>query len=374
MSLEDFENQKRKRIEELVKESNKKQQLEAVKHRISNFNKTPKKLKEYLDDYIIGQEEAKKIVAVAIAFHYQRLANALDEEMRKNGGDFETALKNATTPKANILLIGNSGCGKTYTAEKSSEFVNVPFVKEDMTKFSETGYVGRDLSEIIFDCINAANGNPYLAQVGIVYLDEIDKIKAAPVIGRDVSGLGVQNGLLKLVEGTDNFIDTLMGKLNFSTKHILFIASGTFEDLDIIVKKRMERQKIKADKEKWRDYLLTCDLVEYGISTQLAGRFPVRAFYYPLTKKDLVEIMKKSKDSPLQAYVRDFAAWGINLTFEDGALEAIAEAAEKEGTGARGLVGILNKVLLDEMYELPGSGMSSLNIDRRYVEEKLGKR
>ncbi|MEM5868812.1 MAG: AAA family ATPase [Candidatus Aenigmatarchaeota archaeon] len=371
--MSETEIERKKRIEELIKNSKKEQQLEALEH-ILDFNKTPKELKEHLDAYIIGQEQAKKIVATAIAFHYRRLANALKEEMQKNGGEFEKALKSATTPKANILLIGNSGCGKTYTAEKSSEFVNVPFVKEDMTKFSETGYVGRDLTEIIFDCINAANGNPYLAQVGIVYLDEIDKINAAPVIGRDVSGLGVQNGLLKLVEGADNSINTPMGPLNFSTKHILFIASGAFEGLDIIVKKRMERQKIKADKEEWRNYLSTSDLVEYGISRQLAGRFPVRAFYYPLTKKDLVEIMKRSKESPLQAYINDFAAWNIELKFEDNALEAIASAAEEEGTGARGLVGILNKVLLDAMYELPGNGVVSITINKSYVEEKLGKR
>ncbi len=364
--------QRKRKIEELLGHDKKKNQLEAIEH-ILEFNKTPKQLKEYFDSYIIGQEQGKKTVATAIAFHYRRLANALKKELEENGGEFEKALKNATTPKANILLIGNSGCGKTYTAEKSSEFISVPFVSEDMTKFSETGYVGRDLSEIVFDAFTAAKGNPYLAQVGIVYLDEIDKVSSAAVVGRDVSGTGVQNGLLKLVEGSNNAISTPMGQLNFSTKHVLFIASGAFEGLEEIVEKRLDQQEVRALSKDWRDYVLTKDLMEYGISRQLAGRFPIRAFYNPLNEDPLVEIMKKSKDGPLQAYKNDFADWGIKLSFTDGALKEVARFAELEGTGARGLTGVLNRVLLKDMYEKPGVYKGNLEIDKAYVDSKLGR-
>jgi ATP-dependent Clp protease ATP-binding subunit ClpX len=362
--------QRKRKIEALFQERERAKMLNAFQQ-ILEFNKTPQEIKAFFDKYIVGQEEAKKVMATAIAFHYRRLGQAIKKELEGNDGKLELALKNTTTPKANILLIGPSGCGKTYTAEKAAQFVNVPFVKEDMTKFSETGYVGRDLSEIAIDLLTEAKENPFLANVGIVYLDEIDKIAAAPVIGRDVSGLGVQNGLLKLVEGAENLIQTALGNIPFSTKHVLFIASGAFEGLDIIVKSRLERQKVKLDGKHWQDYLLTCDLVSYGMSRQLMGRFPVRVFYNQLTKDDLVSIMEKSEDSPLKAYINDFKAWDIELSFTKDALEEIAKAAEAEGTGARGLTGILNKVLLDDMYSLPGNYKGKLQIDKEYVNKKL---
>lgn len=368
--MQEYDLERKKIIENLFKEKEKEMMREAFEQ-ILNFNKTPIEIKNFFDKYIVGQEEAKKVMATAIAFHYRRVGQAIKKEIEKNNGDFDLALKNATTPKANILLIGPSGCGKTYTAEKAAQIVNVPFVKEDLTKFSETGYVGRDLSEIAIDLLNESKNNFYLASVGIVYLDEIDKITAVYTIGRDVSGLGVQNGLLKLVEGADNFIQSPLGNIPFSTKHVLFIASGAFEGLDVIVKGRLERQKVKLDGKNWQDYLLTYDLVSYGMSRQLMGRFPVRVFYNQLTKDDLISIMKKSEDSPLKAYINDFKDWDIELSFTRGALEKIAEFAEKEGVGARGLTGILNKILLEYMYQLPGNYKGELKIDKEYVNKKL---
>jgi len=361
-----MEDQKRKKIEELVGEVYQKNREEAL-YPILEFNKTPREVKEFLDQYIIGQEEGKKVISTAIAFHYKRLADAINNEIKNNGRNLYQALKDVKNPKGNIIIIGNSGCGKTYTAEKVSELVNVPMIKVDITKFSETGYVGRDVGEIPIEMLYSAQGNPLLAQVGIVYIDEIDKIAGAQVVGRDVSGFGVQNGLLKIVEGSD----ITLGEMQFSTKNILFIAGGAFDGLEQIVKKRLERQKVRLDGKDWSNYLLTQDLAEYGITTQLSGRFPVRVFYKPLTSDDLVKIMKKSKDSPLNAYINDFKTWGIELSVTDDALKEIADFAALEGTGARGLIGILNRVLSDDMYKLPGEYKGVLKVDKKYVERRL---
>ncbi|MFA5084540.1 MAG: AAA family ATPase, partial [Candidatus Paceibacterota bacterium] len=206
----------------------------------------------------------------------------------------------------------------------------------------------------------------------IIYLDEIDKVSSAPTYGRDVSGTGVQNGLLKLVEGAENAIDLGRGKkLQFSTKHVLFIASGAFEGLDDIVKERMARQRVNQDGKNWQDYLLTGDMITYGMTRQLMGRFPVRAFYSQLSKDNLAEIMEKSKDSPIQAYTNDFKTWEIDLSFTNPAIKEIARIAELEGTGARGIVGILNKILLEDMYAMPGNRKGKLVIDDKYVKNKL---
>lgn len=360
--------EKRRRLEQKVGEFRERQVGEAIQH-ILEFNKTPAALKAEVDRYVIGQEKGKKIIATAIAFHYRRLGSALRRALSETNGDIDTALKNTRTPKANILLVGPTGCGKTYTSETASELVGVPFVVEDLTKFSEVGYVGMNVTDILVDLLISGGGNPQVAQMGIVYLDELDKIATEVSTVRDVSGKGVQKGLLKLVEGVENTLEVGKERLSLSTKHVLFIAGGSFEALEGLVRKRLSRLNVTGD---WRDHLATEDLVSFGLERQLVGRFPVRVVYDRLTTQELQDILTKSADSPLMAYVQDFKAWGIELRYTEEALAEIARRAKREGTGARGLTSILHRVLLEDMFRLPGTYTGELVMDAAYVREKLG--
>lgn len=359
--------QSRQQIREKIEELREHQVSEAVRQ-IIEFDKTPTEIKAYIDRFVIGQERGKRVISTAIAFHYRRLGSALKQAMVENGEDVDVALRNTRTPKANILMIGPTGCGKTYTGEIASRLVGVPFGVQDLTKFSEVGYVGQNVTDILVDLLISAGGNPHVAQMGIVYLDEIDKIATEMVVYKDVSGKGVQKGLLKLVEGAENTIDLGKERISLSTKHVLFIAGGVYEKLESIVKKRMAQHGLGGD---WKDYLLTDDFVAFGMERQLMGRFPVRVVYDPLTVEDLKDIMMKSEDSPLRAYTNDLKTWGIDLRFTDDALAEVARRAEHEGTGARGLISILHRVLLEDMYQLPGAYTGELVIDQSYVKEKL---
>jgi ATP-dependent Clp protease ATP-binding subunit ClpX len=247
--------------------------------------------------------------------------------------------------------------------------VGVAFVHEDMTKFSEVGYVGQNASDILVDLLLAAGGNPNVAQMGIVYFDEIDKIATETIAYKDVSGRGVQKGLLHMVDGSENTVHIGKERISLSTQHVLFIAGGAFENLDTIVKKRMARQGIEGN---WQHYLTADDLVAFGMERQLVGRFPVRVVYDQLTTEDLKNIMTQSQGSSLLAYTYDLKAWGIDLEFTDDALTEVARCAEHEGTGARGLVSILHRVLLEDMYRMPGTYTGEFLVDRNYVRERLG--
>lgn len=357
----------KQRIAERMAQLKDDRSTDAVKH-IIEFNKTPVDIKKHMDRYVIGQDNGKKIISTAISFHYKRLGNALKNSILEYRGDLGTALRNTRTPKANILIIGPTGCGKTYSSSTASELVGVPFIEEDLTKFSEVGYVGQSATDILVDLLISADGNTHIAQMGIVYLDEIDKIAREPSAYKDVSGRGVQKGLLKLIEGVENTVNMDGERLLLSTKHVLFIAGGVFEDLENIVRKCMDVKGIKGN---WKDFLLTDDMVVYGMERQLMGRFPVRVIYDPLTNQDLKDIMLRSEDSPVRAYVNDFSAWGINLKMTDDALSEIAVRAETEETGARGLIGILHRVLIDDMFDLPGKYSGELLVDEAYVKEKL---
>jgi ATP-dependent Clp protease ATP-binding subunit ClpX len=357
----------RQRIKEKIAELRDQQTSEAVEH-IIEFNRTPIDLKTEMDRFIIGQERGKRVIATAIAFHYRRLGNALKEALDANQGDLELALRSTKTPKANILLVGPTGCGKTYTAEIASGLVGVPFVVEDLTKFSEVGYVGQNTTDILVDLLISAGGNPQVARMGVVYLDEVDKIATEAVAYKDVSGRGVQKGLLKMVEGVDNTIEMGRERIPLSTRHVLFIAGGVYENLDGIVAERMDEHGLKGD---WKDYLLTEDLVSFGMERQLMGRFPVRVAYDPLTTQNLKDILTGSEDSPLRAYISDLRAWGVELKFTDEALTDVARRANKEGIGARGLTSILHRVLLDQMYKLPGTHTGEFVVNASYVKARL---
>ena len=268
-----------------------------------------------------------------------------------------------------ICIVGPTGCGKTYTSETASQLVGVSFVHEDMTRFSEVGYVGQNATDILVDLLLAGGGNPRVAQMGIVYLDEIDKIATETVAYKDVSGKGVQKGLLHLVDGAENTVHIGKERISLSTKHVLFIAGGAFEDLEGLVKKRMARQGFQGN---WRDYLMTEDLVSFGMERQLMGRFPVKVLYDQLTTQDLKDIMSRSEGSSLLAYRNDLKAWGIDLEFTDDALTEVARRAEKEGTGARGLTSVIHRVLLEDLYSLPGTYTGEFVVDKNYVKERLG--
>jgi ATP-dependent Clp protease ATP-binding subunit ClpX len=358
----------RRRIQEKMESERVRQTLKTLRQ-ILEFKQTPMELKAKLDQFLIGQEDGKKIMATAIAFHYRRLGQELQQALDGEGGDLDAALRRVRPPKANILIIGPTGCGKTYTSETASSLVGVPFVVEDMTKFSETGYVGRSTSDILADLLIAADGNADVAQMGIVYLDEIDKIASQTVVQRDVSGQGVQKGLLRLVEGVENTVELGQERYSLSTRHVLFIAGGVFDNLEQKVKTRMARSQLAGP---WQDYLLTDDLVAFGMERQLMGRFPVRVVYHPLTADHLKDILLKSADSPLAAFASDLKAWDIDLQVTDEALDDIARRAVREKTGARGLIGILHRALLDDLYRLPGAHRGELRVDRDYVRGKLG--
>jgi len=359
---------RRERIEEKIVQMRAGQEYEAVQG-IIEFDKTPADLKAEMDRFVIGQEQGKKIMCTAIAFHYRRLGQALKKSMVESGGDIDITLRNTRTPKANIMIIGPTGCGKTYTSETASTLVGVSFVHEDMTKFSEVGYVGQNASDILLDLLLAAGGNPTVAQMGIVYFDEVDKIATEAIAYKDVSGRGVQKGLLHMVDGSENIVHVGKERISLSTKHVLFIAGGAFENIDVIVKKRMARQGLDGN---WRHFLTADDLVAFGMERQLIGRFPVRVVYDQLTTQNLKDIMINSEDSALLSFTNDLKAWGIDLEFTDDALTEVARRAEQERTGARGLVSILHRVLLEDMYRLPGNFTGKFVVDRNTVKERLG--
>jgi ATP-dependent Clp protease ATP-binding subunit ClpX len=354
------------------------------------FNFLPRDIKAHLDRFVIKQDEAKKVLSIAVCDHYNhaKYLNQLEKENPKAAEQLEYT-------KQNVILVGPTGVGKTYLIKHIADLIKVPFVKADATKFSETGYVGGDVEDLVRELVHKANGDVNLAQFGIIYIDEIDKIASAGnLIGRDVSGRGVQTTLLKLMEETEvpvRSMNDLQAQLQaafeyqrkgkakretINTQHILFVVSGAFEKLKEQVARRVRQGQIgfRAEPAQVMDnelfqHVKTNDFVEYGFEPEFIGRLPVRVVCLDLDADDLFKIMKFSEGSLLRQYERAFKAYGIDISFDDEALRMIAEAAASEKTGARGLLTVFEKLFRDYKYYLAGSGLSQLRVTAELVRE-----
>ena len=367
---------------------------EAAPPDIFHFHYQPRDIKAHLDRFVIRQDEAKKVLSVAVCDHYNHV-----NSIRQLAKGSERAAADVEYAKGNVILLGPTGVGKTYLVKHVAELIGVPFVKADATKFSETGYVGGDVEDLIRDLVARADGDTDLAQYGIVYIDEIDKIAAAngTVGGRDVSGRGVQTTLLKLMEETEVPVKNPMDiqsqlqsafefqrrggkgprKETINTRHILFIVSGAFERLRDQIDRRLRQSQIgfaklegtpSTDAAVLRQ-VTTRDFIDYGFEPEFIGRLPVRVVCEELTDDDLYEILHKSEGSIVRQYERAFRAYGIEATFTDAALRALAGRAAGERTGARGLVTVFERLLREGKYELPGSGVEKLLVDEAFVAD-----
>lgn len=320
----------------------------------------PVEIKNFLDEYVIGQEEAKKVLAVAVYNHYKRVMAEKDDD----GVELQ---------KSNIIMIGPTGSGKTYLAQTLAKIINVPFAIADATTLTEAGYVGEDVENILLKLIQAADNDVERAQYGIIYIDEIDKItkKGENVsITRDVSGEGVQQALLKIIEGTDASVPPQGGRkhpgqemIHINTSNILFICGGAFDGLEKIIEKRLNRKAIgfnaEIAKKSAREIgeifkeIIPQDLVKFGLIPEFVGRVPINVSLEGLDRDALVRILKEPKSALVKQYQKLFAFDDVQLTFEDDAIEAIADQAFERKTGARGLRSIMEKVMMDVMYRIP---------------------
>jgi len=352
------------------------------------FDLTPRQVKEHLDRYVIGQDEAKKTLAVAVCDHYNHVHAVHGRE--------DDAEAQSDYVKQNVILLGPTGVGKTYLIRTLAHLIGVPFTKADITKFSETGYVGNDVDELVRELVRVANGNVELAEYGIVFVDEIDKIASASSLSRDVSGRGVQTGLLKLLEDTEvptrnpqdigaQFQDMMQGRqgkpqrASIRTQNILFVVSGAFSGIEEIIEKRLSERNIgfatavpeDAEAEAGDSIfskVATRDFMEYGFEPEFIGRLPIRVSLNALGEDDLYRILTTSEGSILKQYRENFKGYGIDVEFDDEALKIVARNSLGEGTGARGLMTVLESALRDFKFYLPGSGRTQLAVTARLIE------